>query len=159
LASMFGFFGVLSLLGILVTILPPGILRRVAPIVRTLVLIGFVILLSTSYAFSEALQGSAANRIWARWLPACWFLCLLEILHGRTTPALAEIAPLALPGLGLTIAAAFLFYALGYRRYFLRMAEMTDADQGNAQRKPLRLIAWFDQWILRTPFQQGCFHF
>src|SRR5262249_10609138 len=27
LASMFGFFGVLSLLGILVTILPPGILR------------------------------------------------------------------------------------------------------------------------------------
>jgi hypothetical protein len=159
LASTFAFFAVLMLLGMLVAILPARFSQKASPLVRALVMMAFVILLSTSYALAESMQdNSGAASGWTRWLPSCWFLGLCQRLHGRTTPALAEAATVAIPGLVLTIAAAFVFYSLGYRRYFLRMAETADAS-GIRSRAPARVAAWFDEWVLRTPFQKGCFHF
>jgi hypothetical protein len=159
LASAFAFFGVLALLGILVAMLPPRVERTVSPLVRTIVAMGFVILLSASYFLVDFLQGQDTKHQWAAWLPSSWFLGLFEALHGQTAPVIATGARLALPGVALMIVSAFLFYGLGYRRYFLRMAEMVEATSGIQTRTPSRLVAWFDNWILRTPFQKGCFHF
>ncbi|MGH9493769.1 MAG: hypothetical protein ACRD3B_02125 [Candidatus Sulfotelmatobacter sp.] len=160
LASLFAFLAVLALLGGLVTILPAQISRRVSPFVRTIVVMGFVVLLGTSYALPDFwLRTSGASSVgWVRWLPSCWFLGLDQALHGRTDPVISASASLALPALGLTIASAFIFYALGYRRYFLRIAEMAETVSVMG-REPSRLVAWFDDWILRTPFQKGCFYF
>ena len=160
LAGIFGFLAVLSLLGGLVTILPAFVARKVSPLIRSLVVMSFIVLVSTSYATIErAAAQRAANRAWLLWLPPCWFAGMFERLHGRTSPLLSAASHLALPALGLAITSAFLFYALGYRRYFLRTAEIAEASPRTASGVPGRLAAVFDQWILRTPFQRGCFPF
>jgi hypothetical protein len=160
LASAFAFFAVLALLGTLVAILPARLSKRISPFVRMLVVMGFVTLLSTSYALSDVLGGPTAAKVgWYSWLPSCWFLGLWESLHGRTIPALATATALSLPGLGLTVAAAFVSYALGYRRYFLRMAEIADAASSVQPRTSASIITWLDERVLRTAFQKGCFHF
>jgi hypothetical protein len=160
MASVFAFLAVLALLGTLVSILPPRMSRRISPFVRTLVMMGLVVLLGTSYALPDIWQRTGAASVgWVRWLPSCWFLGFDQTLHGRTTPSVAAAASLALPALGIAIVSAFVFYALGYRRYFLRIAEMAEAASGVQTTGPSRLVGWFDNRILRTPFQKGCFHF
>jgi hypothetical protein len=160
LASVFAFFAVLALLGILIAILPARIARFASPLVRTMVVMVCVILLSTSYAIPELWQKSTAGFMrGVRWLPSYWFLGLDQAFHGRATPALAAAGSSALSGLVVMIAGALVLYALGYRRYFLRMEEMADLASVNRTLWPARLVEWFDGWIMRTPFQKGGFHF
>jgi hypothetical protein len=159
-ASVFAFFAVLTLLGFFLVILPPRVFRKISPYVRALVVMYFVTLLSTSFAlpdFLHSLPGSSID--WTALLPSCWFLGLCQTLRGRADPALSSLARIALPGLGLTIAAAFCVYALGYRRHFLRIPEMSENGANPRHSNATWLRKVFDGWILRTPFQRGCFHF
>jgi hypothetical protein len=160
LASVFSFFAVFSILGLGMAVLPPRTFRKISPYVRTLVVIYLVTLLCTSFAlpdFLQKLRGSPPA--WTRLLPSCWFLGLCQSLRGRADPALSALARLALPGLGAVIVIAFGVYAAGYHRHFVRIAEMTEGSSTGRSAKRSPLGAWLDRWVLRTPFQKGCFRF
>ena len=160
LASIFTFFAVLSVLGLLMAVLPHSVFRRVSVYARALVVISLVTLLSTSFAASAELQPLAQSpHSWARFLPSAWFLGLCQLLRGRADPALAALGRLALPALGSVIVAAILVYAVGYRRYFVRNAEMTETTPIRARPTLPRLRTVLDRLVLRTPVQRGCFHF
>jgi hypothetical protein len=69
------------------------------------------------------------------------------------------LARLALPGFGAVIVIAFCVYAVGYQRHFVRIAEMIEGASAGTAAKGSWLSAWLDRWVLRTPFQKGCFRF
>jgi hypothetical protein len=158
LASIFTFFAVLSALGLLMAVLPHSIFRRILAYARALVVISLVTLLSTSFAVSAELQRlTQLPNSWIRFLPSAWFLGLCQLLRGRD-PALAALGRLALPALGLVIGAAILVYTAGYRRYFVRIAEMTETVPIQSRSKLSGLRTVLD-WVLGSPVQRGCFHF
>jgi hypothetical protein len=159
LASIFSFFAVLAVLGLLLTILPPRSFRRISPYIRALVVMYLVTLLSTSFAAPEIMQRPDVSHSWLNWLPSCWFVGLCQALHGHADASLSSLAHLALPGLVLTIVFAFCVYALGYRRYFLRIPEMAEASPSERSSQTRATGAWFERVVLRTPFQRGCFPF
>src|SRR5262249_4281815 len=87
-----------------------------------------------------------------------WFVSLCQFLRGRANPAMAELAKLCIPGLAVLAIFALCAYAIGYRRHFVRISEIA---AGPAIVPGARLWRWrpLERFILRTPFQRGCFRF
>lgn len=160
LASVFAFFAVFSVLGLLMAVLPARAFRRVSAYVRGGVVVYLVTLLCTSFAVPQLLRsvnGRAPE--WTFFLPSSWFVALCQVLRGRGTSALAELSRLTLPGIAVAAVVAFGMYVVGYRRHFVRIAEL--AETAVVARNPRRtwIGRWIDDMVLRTPFQKGCFRF
>ena len=159
LSSIFSFFAVFSVLGLLLAVLPPAAFRRVSAYARGLVVMYLVTLLFTSSGVPSLLRhtrGTAPG--WTFLLPSCWFLGLCQWMRGRADPALVELAKLTLPALVAVIAVASCAYVAGYRRHFLRIAELTEAVSAPRSN---RISDWTPRLshLLKTPFQIGCFSF
>jgi hypothetical protein len=159
LASAFGLFAVLALLGCLLAILPVQAFRKISPYVRAAMVMYFVTLLTTSFAVPDLLQTVGQSDRWIKLIPSCWFLGLCQSLRGRAGPGLEALSRFAIPSVGLAIVLAFLGYAVGYRRHFLRIPEIAEAPASRRVPRMAWVTETFDRWILRTPFQRGCFHF
>ena len=159
LASIFSFFAVFSLLGIMMAVLPPRAFQRASAYVRGLVVVYLVALLSTSFAVPELLRRvKGPAPVWTYLVPSCWFVGLCQSWRGRATPALSELARLPLPGVAALVAVAFCMYSLSYRRHFVRIAEI--GDTAVVARHPwIRFWRALERLALRTPFEKGCFRF
>jgi hypothetical protein len=160
LASIFSFFAVFSVLGLLMAVLPPRAFQRVSVYIRGIVVVYLVTLLCTSFAIPVLLHRvKGAAPAWTFLLPPCWFLGLCQSLRGRGTPALLELARLPLPGIAAVMLVALCAYAVGYKRHFVRIAEIAETP---ATVRPPRTSRWRDpllRLVLRTPFQRACFPF
>jgi hypothetical protein len=159
LSSVFSFLAVFAILGLLMAILPPRLLRRVSAYARGVVVVYLVTLLCTSFAVPDLLRrvkGPAPAWTWL--FPSCWFVSLCQLLRDRANPAMAQLARLCIPGIALLALLAFCAYAIGYRRHFVRISE--SADDTSVVHVPTPLI-WssLERFVLRTPFQRGCFRF
>lgn len=160
LASVFAFFAVFSVLGLLMAVLPPRAFRRVSAFVRGVVVVYLVTLLCTAFAVPELLRRvSGRAPAWSFFLPSTWFVGLCQVLRARGTPVLAELSRLTLPGIAVAAVMALGMYVVGYRRHFVRIAELGEAAV--IERNPRRtwIGRWIDEYVLRTPFQKGCFRF
>ncbi len=159
LASVFAFFAVFCLLGALMTILPPRALRRVSAFARGGVVVYLVTLLCTSAAVPSTLARATEVPTWTMFLPSCWFLSLCQSMHGRATPIMAHLARYAIPSVLVVLAVSLVTYAIGYRRHFIRIAEM--ADTVVVEHPPLRprFLETVARILLRTPFQRAGFAF
>ena len=158
-SSIFSFLAVFSVLGFLMAVLPPRAFQRASAYIRGVVVIYLVALLSTSFAIPELLRRvKGPAPMWTYLAPSCWFVALCQWLRGRATPVMSELARLPLPVTVVLAAVAFCLYALGYRRHFVRIAEIADAT--TVAHSPWK---WFwdiaDRLLLRTPFEKGCFRF
>ena len=159
LASVFAFFAVFAILGLLMAVLPPRAFRRASAYVRGLVMVYLVTLLCTSFAVPSALSQSVGRApVWSFFFPSCWFVCLCQLLRGRANPAMVELARFVLPGVVGVVAVAFAAYALGYRRHFVRIAEIADGAEVSQNPRRWRL-GFFERLLLPTPFLRGCFRF
>lgn len=158
-SSIFSFCAVFAMLGLLMAVLPPRILRRVSGYVRGVVVIYLVTLLCTSFAIPDLLRrvkGPAPS--WTFLFPSCWFVSLCQSVRGRGTPAMLELAHFCLPGIVALAALAFCSYAIGYHRHFVRTSEIAEGPGSQYTRLPWRWEA-LERLILRRPFQRGCFRF
>ena len=160
LASVFAFFAVFCLLGLPMAVLPPRAFKRCSAYVRGVVVVYLVALLCTTFAVPNALW-RANGRVpsWAYVMPSCWFLGLCQSLRGRASPVLAELGRRALPGVAAVVAIAFCAYAIGYRRHFVRIAEIADTSAIGRVPRTSQLGILLDRLLLRTPFQKACFRF
>ena len=159
LASVFSFFAVFSILGVLMAVLPPRAFRRVSSYARGLVVIYLVTLLCTSFAVPETLRrerGSAPT--WSFFFPSAWFVSACQWLRGRANPAMEELAWLCVPGLIGVILVAFGAYAIGYRRHFAKIAELADGTAISHEPWGWR-FGFLQNVLLPTPFLRGCFRF
>jgi hypothetical protein len=159
LSSVFSFLAVFSLLGLLMAVLPPRALRRVSALARGIVVVYLVGLLCTSWAVPEMLRRvNGPAPVWAYFLPSCWFVSACQFLRGRANPAMVELARLCLPGLVGVIVVAFSTYAIGYRRHFVRIAEI--AEGVTIEHRPRRWdFGLMDRYLVPSPFLRGCFLF
>jgi hypothetical protein len=158
LASVFAFFAVFSVLGLLMAVLPRRAFRRVSAYMRGLVVVCLVALLCTSFAVPNLLRRMPVPR-WILLVPSCWFLGLCQSLRGRAGPVLMELSRLALPGTAIVAGVALCAYAVGYRRHFVRIAETADTSASARSPRPWRVGALLDRVALRTPFQKAGFRF
>ena len=159
LASVFSFLAVFSVLGLLMAILPPRALRRVSGFAQGIVVVYLVGMLCTSWAVPEMLRrAKGPTPVWAFFVPSCWFVSACQLLRGRANPAMTELARLCLPGLVGVIVVAFCTYAIGYRRHFVRIAEI--AEGVTVERRPRSWsFGLMDRYLLASPFLRGCFRF
>ena len=160
LASVFAFFAVFSVLGLMMAILPPRAFKRCSAYIRGLVVVYLVTLLCTTFAVPEALrQAKGTSPSWTFLMPSCWFLGLCQSLRGRAGPVLIELSQLALPGVATVMVVALCAYTAGYRRYFVRIAEIADTTPPAANPRKSKLGILLDRLLLRTPFQRAGFRF
>jgi hypothetical protein len=158
LASVFAFFAVFAVVGVLMAVLPPRALRRFSVYMRGMVVVCLVALLCTSFAIPALLRRVPAPR-WTFLVPSCWFIGLCQSLHGRAGPTLMELSRLALPGLAMVVGIALCAYAVSYQRHFVRIAETADTSVSLFDRRRWRMGVLLERMALRTPFQKGCFQF
>ncbi len=160
LASIFAFFAVFSVLGLLMAVLPPPAFRRFSAYIRGIVVVYLVALLCTTFAVPNALRGATGHApSWTFLMPSCWFLGLCQSLRGRAGPVLAELSRLALPGVAAVVGVALCAYAVSYQRHFVRIAEIADTTAAARSPRASRLGVLLDDLVLRTPFQKGNFRF
>ena len=159
LASVFSFFAVYSVLGLLMALLPPRAFRRISSYARGIVVVYLVALLSTSFAIPHLLfRAKDAAPAWTFLLPSTWFVSGCQLLRGRANPAMAGLARLCLPGMFLLFVTSAVAYAIGYRRHFVKITEI--AEGSGAAHSPARWIpVAFEGYLLPTPSLRGCFSF
>jgi hypothetical protein len=160
LASIFAFFAVFSLLGLLMAVLPPRAFKRISAYIRGLVVVYLVALLCTTFAVPGLLrkvQGPVP--FWTFLLPSTWFLGMCQLLRGRADPVLTVLSKLAIPGVAAAVVVALCAYAVGYQRHFVRIAEITETTSSARSPRISRLSMLMDHVALRTPFQRGGFRF
>jgi hypothetical protein len=160
LASIFAFFAVFSVLGLLMAVLPPPAFRRFSAYIRGVVVVYLVALLCTTFAVPNALRGATGRApSWTFLMPSCWFLSLCQSLRGRAGSVLAELSRLALPGVAAVVGVALCAYAVSYQRHFVRIAEIADTNAPTRSPRTSRLGLLLDRFVFQTPFQKGCFRF
>ncbi|HEX3684805.1 MAG TPA: hypothetical protein VHU83_19870 [Bryobacteraceae bacterium] len=159
-ASLFSFFAVFALVGVLMAVLPSRLFRPVSVAVRMLLV---VVLLSgfLSNLFLQLFAGRLPHlrEVYMRWLPAYWFLGIYEKAAGLANARMSSLASEALTALLAAIAVAIAAYTLCYRRHFLRLAESLDL-LGSARRGfriPLPQVA--AKRLFRSEFERGCHGF
>lgn len=158
LSSVFSFFAVFSLLGLLMAVLPVATLKRLSIYLRGLIVVYLVTLISTSFAVPYNLWRASGVPTWAYLFPSSWFLSLCQVLRGRATPVLLTLSHLVLPAIAVSIAVALVTYAIGYQRHFLRIPEMADTGLAHNFRQG-RTVPLLQRFSLRTLFLRGCFPF
>jgi hypothetical protein len=160
LAAAFGFLGVLSVLGVLMSVLPYRAFRKLSVYVRSALLISFVTLLMTSSSEPRKIVNVLPGvRLWTYLPPPAWFLGLCQSLRGIDNPIFVPLRTVALAASICVVVVALGSYALSYRRCFLRSAEtmiVLPAGGGVVARKGLRLI---DRTMLRTPLARAGYRF
>jgi hypothetical protein len=160
-ASVFSFFAIFAVIGLLMAILPYSLFRRISFYVRFLIALFLIALLATSFAVTSFLgQLAGISKLAVNLLPPVWFLGIGQTLWGNGhNPFFAAMTRSALLALGISLAVAVLSYALSFRRSFIRLPET--AEVGPLPRSQFHLLAsnLFDRIILRDPPQRACFHF
>lgn len=160
LASLFSFFLVLAILGVMMAVLPYRVFRRCSVYVRCAMVAVLMVVLSTSFEMTAIVQHpSLRSRSLVQFLPPVWFLGLCQYLRGLTDPAFATLAKTAILATVAALALAIAAYALSYRRCFTKISESiaNSAAVGGA----IRHRSWprATDLFLRTPFERGCFSF
>ena len=161
LASVFSFFAVFAIVGLLMAILPYALFRRISLYVRFLIALFFLALLTTSFGVTSFLgQLARMSKLAVHLLPPVWFLGIGQTLWGNGhNPFFAAMARTALLALGISLAVAILSYTLCFRRSFVRIPET--AEVGPLPRSQFHFlpVKLFDRVFLRDPQQHACFHF
>ncbi len=160
MGSMFAFLTVFSMLGLTMALLPPRAFKRLSSYVRALAVIYLTALLCTSFAVPTLLRRLPRTPpAWTFLLPSAWFVALCQSLRGRSTPALTMLARLALPALFAVAVIALCAYAIGYRRHFLRVSELSEAISAGEPSPLSPLYSYLDRLVLRSPFERAGFRF
>jgi len=149
-ASLFSFFAVFGLVGLLMLVVPARLLRPVSVAVRILLVVGLLTEFLANL-FLQLLSGRLPSHTgsFVRFLPSFWFLGIYQSAAHIGKPVFARFAITALLA---TIIAAIAAYALCYRRHFLRLAESFESLGARKHGWRLR----FPAWLFRSPFEQAC---
>lgn len=160
LASVFSFFIVLAILGLMMAVLPYRAFRRCSVYVRCGMVVFLMAMLSTSFEVSAMVQHpSPVSQPLIELLSPVWFVGLCQHLRDISGPAFATLAKTAIVASLGTPALAIAAYALSYRRCFTKSSE--SIANFSAVGSAIRRRSWHrvKDLFLRTPFERGCFSF
>jgi hypothetical protein len=160
-ASIFSFFAIFALAGLLMAVLPPSAFRRVSLLARFVMAIFLLGLLASVFAVPDLLrQMSVANAHTMAKLPPISSIGVARSVWVKGNDAFAAgVARAALFAFGLTALTAVVAYSLSFRRSFLRIPEMADVSPLPRMRPSFSPLAIVHKVMLRAPSQRACYHF
>ena len=160
LASLFSFFIVLAILGMMMAVLPYRAFRRCSVYMRCGMVAVLMAVLSTTFEMNAIVQRpSLGSQPLVQLLPPVWFLGLCQHLRGLTDQVFGTLAKTAILASVAAPVAGIAAYALSYRRCFTKSAE--SIANFAAVGSEVRYRGWHRvaDLFLRTPFERGCFSF
>jgi hypothetical protein len=161
LSGLFAALAMAAVQGILITVLPSNVFRRVSVAIQTLLMGALVMLLFVSPFLADRLHGLLQrHNPLVYWWPAFWFAGLYELLRPAVkNTQLLELGHLAFRSLAAVAAVFLLTYLPGYRRHARKMLEApvpSPAGPSGLHRAVSRLL---DRHVFKHPVQQAVFHF
>jgi hypothetical protein len=157
-ASIFSFFSVFLVVGLLMALLPYNAFRRISLYVRSAVVAWFVAMLATSFAVPVNLRDMSVS--YTRFVPAVWFLGLAQsILNPGASAFMAEMGRVAMIASGVVLISSMAIYIISYRSRFMRIAETVGNAGRDASTRASRLFAVLDKAVLRSPFERAGYRF
>jgi hypothetical protein len=160
LCSLFIFFALFAVIGLLMAILPSGLFRRISLYLRVAVVVAMLTFLISSFAVPQFLRVvyESHSRV-LLWLPPVWFLALARSLIGKGVPHITALGVLGIRMLLVAMVLAAASYVISYYRYFIRIPEKLETVI--RKREPRQLVpSWFvDHLLLRSPFERACYRF
>jgi len=157
LSSLFSFFAVFTVVGVLMTALPYRLFRRISLYLRALMIAYLVAMLSTSFAVPAMLEHLPQTPV--RFLPSVWFLGLCQWLRGRAGLSLADLGKLSILSTGCLILIAIVVYAVSYGRCFKRIPENIDTIPESNRTGAAWMFGLLDRVVLRSGFQRAGYRF
>ena len=158
-AAFFAFCSVFALTGILLALFPYGISRRIATVVRFIVIVFLLALVGSSLSVPGFLSSGVAGtqRVLGA-LPSVWFLGLSQKFWGRgADPFFSHMAFRAVAALVATPVIATFAYLAGFHRSFQQIPESADLPLlpklGNLRSGTLSRL--FYRAAFKTPAQQA----
>jgi hypothetical protein len=160
-ASVFSFFAIFGLAGLLTALLPPTAFRSVSLAIRFVAAISLLALLVTSFTVPDLLkQLSMTNAHRIAVLPPVSFLGMARTVWGKAGDgASAGMTRAALITMGLSVLTAIIAYAFSFRRSFIRLPELTDAGPLSRMSFSFSPLAWFHKLTLRSLSNRACYQF
>jgi hypothetical protein len=159
LASVFSFFLVFAVAGLLMSVLPARLFRRASLLARFLLGIVLLLLLATVFTVPDLINQfkSSAAHIFVQ-LPPVSFIGIARVIWGRgNEPFVPQMTDAAIFACTATMVAASIAYALSFRRSFIRIPETTDIAPLPQMRFSLPFFTTLERLFLHTPPQRGCF--
>jgi hypothetical protein len=160
-ASVFSFFAVFAVAGLLMALLPAALFRRVSHAARFLVALVLLTLIASSFTVPyllTQLSVSTARKIAA--VPPLSFLGLARLVWLQGADPFAwQVSKAAVAAVAMVVLIALGAYALSFRRSFLRIPEIADAGPLPRSRRAISLLAPLEKLLLRTAPQRACYHF
>ena len=154
-ATLFSFFALFALVGVLTLLLPAKWLRPVSVAVRILL----AVVLMVEFFSNFFLQLFSGHLPYLRWLPSFWFVGVYEQMVGMAKPLMQAMAQRAFYAVGLAIFLMITSYALCYQRHFLRLAESFDSLAGNRHGAWFKMPEWLSRVLFRSAFEEACILF
>jgi hypothetical protein len=157
-ASIFSFFSVFLIIGLLMAVLPHGAFRRISLYARLAVVASLVAMLATSFAVPASLRTLPEPYI--KFLPPVWFLGLAQsILDPGASAYMAGMGRIAVIASEVVLVSSVVIYIISYRSRFMRIAEAV----GNAGRAPSsrasRFFGVLDKILLKSAFERAGYRF
>lgn len=146
-ASLFAFFAVFALVGLLMLLLPKRLFPSVSVGVRVVLVVA---LLSELPSTPNGHLG---------WLPPVWFLGVYENVAGFASPGMTHLGARALWFLLAAILVSLAAYSLCYRRHYLRLAESLDLVGSATHRFHPPLPVGLERILFRSRFERACLSF
>jgi hypothetical protein len=160
MASIFSFFAIFAVTGVLMSALPYSVFSRTSLYVRGLLIACLLTLLATSFAVPSLIdQLPETPHSLVRFLPSVWLLGLCQLLRGKADPSLALMGWRSVLGSFCVVAVAIAAYALSYRRCFVRIPESLDIASDKSSGFTSGLFSILDRVVLRTSFQRAGYRF
>ena len=160
-ASVFSFFAIFALAGLLTALVPASAFRRVSLAIRFVLVVALLILLATSLTVPDLLgRLSVSNAHRVAVLPPVSFLGVARTVWvGANDTFAAGMARAAMIALGVSLLTATLAYAFSFRRSFIRLPELADA-------RPMTRISYFSSPLtfsrklaFRSSTYRACYQF
>jgi hypothetical protein len=160
-ASIFSFFAVFAVEGLLIALLPASAFRRLSLLVRFALAICLLGLLASVFTVpDQLLRLPVENAHRLAKMPPISILGLARFVWVKDNDTFAaSLARHALAAFGLTTLIAVVAYTVSFRQSFLRICETTDVGPLPRWRASYSLLAPFHRRILREPRQRACYHF
>ena len=160
-ASVFSFFAIFALAGVLTALLPPSAFRSVSLSIRFVSVVTLLVLLATSLTVPDLLKRlSITNAQRIAVLPPVSFLGVARTVWvGANDTFSVSMARAAMNAVGVSVLAAVVAYAVSFRRSFARLPELVDA-------RPVTRISYFFSRLalsrnlaFRSPTYRACCQF
>lgn len=148
LASLFTFFSLFWILGLLMITVPRNVFRRISMAVRVCAMMALLGVLCTCFAVPPLLKDLGAHPL-LRWLPPVWFVAQYQVWQDRAGPEFVQLGAFGMRAVPLVIFGALASYGIAYRRYFLRIPESNPLS-GMASTKSSFRVPWLDKLVLRS---------